>query len=149
MKFFKSLRARHWAWTLVLATAGIWWPGFVLATPPDFLQESIDPGVLVFCMVVAIIGSVIKIIGYLASQMPGRAGVIGVSVELAGLILASVGPASYILASLFGFFAPGPVVNFSSAFILACSIAAMYLYRAIVIVPRFIFEAHDSAKDDS
>jgi hypothetical protein len=24
----------------------------------------------------------------------------------------------------------------------------VYLYRAIVIVPRFIFEAHDSAKDD-
>lgn len=149
MNYFKNLRLRHFAWSLVLAVSAVWWPLFVIATPPEFLQRSIDPGVLIFCMAVATIGGIVKIFGYLASQIPGKIGTIGVSVELVGLILASVGPLSYIVASLYGFWEPGLDVSFSSAFILACAIAAIFLYRAIVIVPRFIFEAHDSAKDDA
>lgn len=148
MNYLKRLRARHWAWASVLAIAAVWWPLFVITSPPEFLQQSLDPGILVFCMVVALIGGIIKISGYLASQMPGKLGVVGVSVELAGLILASVGPVSYLVISVYGFWMPEIVINFSSAFILACAICAMFLYRAIIIVPRFIFEAHDTAKDD-
>jgi len=149
MNYIKNLKVRHVAWAFVLGIVSVWWPSFVIATPPDFLQENIDPVVLIVCMVVALIGGIVKIFGYLASQMPGKVGTLGVSVELVGLILAAVGPLSYIAVSLYGFWEPGVDVNFSSAFILACGVAAIFLYRAIIIVPRFIFEAHDPAKDDA
>lgn len=150
MKNLTRLRARHWAWVLVLVIIGVWWPAFIVSTPPEFLQQAVDAGVLNFCMIVALIGTVIKIFGYLGSQMPGKTGVIGVSVELAGLILASVGPVSYLVISIYSFSRPDVVeLTFGSAFIFACALCAVYLYRAIIIVPRFIFEAHDSAKDDA
>lgn len=149
MNYIKNLKVRHYAWAFVLAIVSVWWPLFVINTPPTFLRENIDPTILMVCMAVALFGGCIKIIGYLGSQLPGKAGTLGVSVELVGLILASVGPLSYIAVSLYGFWEPGVDVNFSSAFILACGVAAIFLYRAIIIVPRFIFEAHDSAKDDA
>jgi hypothetical protein len=148
MKIFNRIRARHWAWVFVLAIIGIWWPAFIISAPPEFLQIVVDPGILNFCMIVALVGTIIKISGYLGSQMPGKAGVIGVSVELAGLILASVGPVSYLIISVYSFAQPHVELSFGSAFIFACALCGVYLYRAIVIVPRFIFEAHDSAKDD-
>jgi hypothetical protein len=148
MNYFKRLRARHWAWASVLAVAAVWWPLFIISTPPDFIQTSIDPGILIFCMVVATVGGVIKILGYLASQLSGRVGVIGVSVELAGLCLSAVGPAAYLVISLYGIWAPDVSVEINSGFILAVAVLTMYLYRAIIIIPRFIFEAHDEAKDD-
>lgn len=149
MSYFKRLRARHWAWALVLAIVGIWWPLFIITTPPEFIQITADPGILVVCMAVAMFGTIIKIGGYFASQMPGKTGVIGVSVELAGLILASVGPVSYLVISGAAFLSPETAIGINSAFIFACALCAVYLYRAIIIVPRFIFEAHDPAKDDN
>lgn len=150
MNYLRKLRARHFAWVAVLAIVGIWWPLFILTNPPEFLiQTTADNiGVINFAMIVSLIGSCIKICGYLGSQMPGKVGVIGVSIELAGLILASVGPVSYLVVSVYGFLAPHSDLTFGSAFIFACALCAVYLYRAFVVVPRFLFEAHDSAKDD-
>ena len=151
MKFFKNLKARHWAWVAVLGILGIWWPAFIITTPPEFVTESLaNPGILNFCMSVAIFGAITKIFGYLASQGAGKAGVIGVSVELAGLILSTVGPVSYILVSLNALVAENTTLSFpNSALILAFAVLAIYIYRAIIIVPRFFFEANDTAKDDN
>lgn len=150
MSYLKRLRARHYAWASVLAVAGVWWPLFIITTPPEFLQVSVNPGILNFCMAVACFGAFVKIGGYLASQMPDKAGVIGVSVELAGLILAVVGPLSYILISFSASIndTVGSVGFPNSGTIFAAAVCLIYLYRAIIIVPRFIFEAHDSAKDE-
>lgn len=150
MNYFKMLRARHWAWVLVLAIVGIWWPAFILTMPPEFVQQTVNPGVLNVCMVVALFGTIVKIFGFLASQLPDRLGVIGVSVELAGLILASIGPASYVVISAAAAYENSTETVFpNSGFIFAIALCAVFLYRAIIIVPRFFFEAHDSAKDDA
>jgi len=148
MKNLKRLRVRHYAWSVVLGIAGIWWPLFIIASPPEsFVQGRVDTLILNICMSVAVVGSATKILGYLASQFPGRVGVLGVSVELVGLILAAVGPFAYIASSL-ALIADGEA-RFNSAVIFAIAILAMYLYRAIIIVPRFFFEAHDTAKDET
>jgi hypothetical protein len=146
--FFKRLRARHYAWATVLAIVGIWWPAFILATPPEFIREGrVDLLVLNVCMAVGLIGGITKISGFLASQQPGRVGVLGVSVELTGLILAFVGPFAYLSTSISvsAYTPERPLVN--SAVILAIAIMAMYTYRAIILVPRFRREAHDSSKE--
>lgn len=150
MNFFKNLKARHWTWAVVLAILGIWWPAFIITSPPEFVTDSLsNPGILNFCMSVAIFGTITKIIGYLASQVPGKPGVIGVSVELAGLILSTVGPISYLLVNLNALITDTPTLVFpNSAFILAIAVLVIYIYRAIIIVPRFFFEANDSAKDN-
>lgn len=147
MKQLKVLRARHWAWATFLAIAGIWWPAFIMSTPPEFLVQAINPGVINVCMTVALIGAVIKILGYLASQLPGRTGVIGVSVELAGLIMAFVGPASYIGVSLVEITSPNASISINSGFIFAFALCVVFVFRAIIIVPRFLFEAHDPSKE--
>lgn len=147
MKYLKLIRARDWAWTSVLAITGIWWPLFIVTSPPDFIQVSVNPAILVICMVVATFGAAVKIFGYLGTRMPGKVGVVSVSIELAGLILATLAPVSYVVASIAGFLDPSTPINFSSAFILACAILAMYAYRAIIVIPRFRLEAHDPNKE--
>lgn len=145
-KFFKRLRPRHWAWASVLVCAGIWWPTYILVSPPPFLKGNVDPVILSICMVIAIFGAALEIFGYLASQQPGRLGVLGVSVELIGLILASVGPVAYLVSYSYLLWQGSGDVNFGSAFILAVTITVLYSYRAVIVVPRFRSEAHDPAK---
>lgn len=144
--FFKRLKLRHWAWIHVLAAAGIWWPLHIIFTTPEFLSRNVDDFVLHICMWTAVFGAVVKITGFAMSQQPGKTGVLGVSVELAGLILASIGPVAYLGA--YGYLLiTGADLNFSSAFIFAYAMCAVYLYRAIILVPRFRREAHDPAKE--
>lgn len=145
--FFRRLSPRHWAWAHVLAVVGIWWPLFVIFTPPEFLQNNVDPILLLICMWIATFGSALKIGGFLSSQQPGRLGVIGVSVELVGLILSVLGPIAYIFSYLYVLLATDTDLAFGSGLILAYGVLSIYLYRAIILVPRFLKEAHDPAKE--
>lgn len=149
MKTIRHIRARNWAWASVLAIVGIWWPAFIIFSPPDFLTDAVDPNILIICMSVALFGSIVKICGYLASQLPGKAGVLGVSSELVGLILSAVGPFTYLAISTYTFMHPIGDLKLNSAFIFACAVITIYIYRAFIIVPRFLSEAHDPSKDDS
>lgn len=148
--FFQRLKPRHYAWASVLAIVGIWWPSFILATPPEFIIEgSVNLLVLNICMIITMIGAVTKIIGYFGSQQQGKIGVIGISVELVGLVLAAVGPFAYIAVSLaVGLDEENSKQIVNSAVIFAVGIFVMYVYRAMVIVPRFLREAHDEFKEE-
>ncbi len=143
-QFFSNLRLRHYAWAHVLIAAAIWWPLHIIFTTPDFLRENVNPVALFACMWIGLVGGIVKIAGFLASQQPGRAGVLGVSVELIGLALALAAPIAYIFS--YGSLLTTELVNFGSAFIFAYAIIAMYLYRATILIPRFRKEGSDSSK---
>lgn len=145
--FFQRLRARHYSWATVLAIVGIWWPTYIIFTPPEFIREGpVDFNFLTIAMLVGVLGSGTKISGYLASQQTGKLGVLGVSVELVGLVLAAVAPFAYLAVT--GAVAISEGRDFlNSASILAIAIMAMYAHRAVIIVPRFLREAHDESKE--
>lgn len=143
--FFSRLRLRHGAWCLIIAVIGVWWPLYVLVTPPTFIQGNVDPVIMTICMIVAVTGGFLSILGYLSSQQSEKVGVIGVSIELVGVILAAVGPVSYI-ASFVSALSSGNV-NFGSALILAVGAFCIHLYRSVIIVPRFRLEAYDPTKE--
>jgi hypothetical protein len=146
--FFGNLKFRNYVWASVLATIGIWWPSFIILKTPEFLDGNVDFSVLYLCMIVAIIGALIKIIGYSMSVQPGSIGVIGVSVELAGLILASIGPLAYVLSYIvIWFLYPQDSPGMSSSVILAIAVCLIYVYRATILIPRFFREAHDPNKE--
>ena len=145
--FFRALNPRHWAWVHVIIAAGIWWPAFLLSSPPEFLEWNLDHTVLALSMGTAILGAVLMVFGFLCSQQTGKPGVLGVSIELVGIILASVGPVVYLVAYTYLLILDADDVNFGSAFVLAYTICALYLYRATIVVPRFRKEAHDDSKE--
>lgn len=146
MGYLRRLRGRHWAWIHFLLAVGVAWPLFVIFSPPEFIIGFLDPIVLTVSMWVALIGTLTTIWGYASSQQEGRIGVIGISIELAGLILAIVGPASYAVTRIFILLSPESV-GLSSGLFFSYALFAVFLYRLVVVVPRFRFEARDPAKE--
>lgn len=148
MNYLKRLRARHWAWMNFLASIGIAWPLFMLLTPPELIAGALNPAVLAISMIVSLVGTGVALFGYFASQQRGKLGVIGVSIELSGLILSFIGPAAYLLIRLYLLTQPADPPNIlSSPLFFAYSLCAVYLYRFVIVIPRFRFEARDPNKE--
>lgn len=145
-KYFKRMRARHWAWMSFLFFSGVAWPTFMLLTPPELVTDILDPTVLFAAMVISLIGTLVTMFGYFASQQVGKLGVIGVSLELSGLSLSVLGPAAYLITRVYEWFTPDSD-GLTSAVLFTCSVLAVYIYRFVIVIPRFRFEAHDPNKE--
>lgn len=129
-----------------LAVIGIGWPIFVIVGPPEFISGFLDPIVLTVCMWVCMIGSITALWGYASSQCGGKLGVIGVSIELAGLILAIVGPLSYVVTRIFLLLSPESI-GLTTTMIFAYAILSIFIYRLATVIPRFRLEAYDPTKE--
>jgi len=146
MKYIKRLRARHWAWLNFLCIVGLIWPIFMLVAPPVQITEVISPVIYEVIMGLSFFGTCLAMFGYFASQQVGRIGVIGVSLELAGLILSSLGPAALLLTRIFLLFEPH-FEPLSTVLFYDWAVCAIFLYRFVIVIPRFRFEAHDPTKE--
>jgi len=146
VKYFRRLRARHWAWLNFLAIVGIAWPTFMLVAPPAQITEVIDPVIYSVIMGLSLAGTILAMFGYFASQQVGSLGVIGISLELAGLILAFIGPAALFVTRVFLLFEPH-LEPLSTVLFYDWAVCAIFLYRFVIVIPRFRFEAHDPAKE--
>lgn len=147
MKYFKRLRARHWAWLHFLVSIGIAWPLFMMLTPPELIAGALNPAILAIAMGVSLVGTVIAGYGYFASQQLDKLGVIGVSIELSGLILSFIGPSAYLVIRLYLLNQPDTLGLLTSPLFFAYSLCAVYLYRFVIVIPRFRFEAQDPSKE--
>ena len=67
-KYFSRLRARNWAWLHFLAAVGIAWPIYMIVAPPQIISWVLDSITLDIAMTVSLIGTVIAMFGYFASQ---------------------------------------------------------------------------------
>lgn len=148
MEYLKRLKARHWAWLHFLAIIGVAWPVFMLVTPPELIVGVLNPSILAIAMFVSLLGSLTAMAGYFASQQQEKIGVIGVSIELSGLILSVIGAGSYFVTRVYMLFLPETAGELTSTLFFAYALCAVYLYRFVIIVPRFRFEAQDPSKDD-
>lgn len=147
MNYVKRLKARHWAWLQFLFVTGIVWPTFMLFSTPELIVGVLHPAILAIAMIVSFVGTIVSMFGYVASQQLGKLGVIGVSVELSGLILSILGPAAYFITRIYMLFLPETAGVLSSPLFFSYAICAVYLYRFVIVVPRFRFEAHDPNKE--
>lgn len=146
MKYLKRLKSRHWAWIHFKVATGVLWPLYMILTPPELLAGVVSPAIMTLCMVVSIIGTLASVVGYFFSQQLGKLGVIGVSIELSGLTLAVIGPGAYLLTRVYMLFLP-EYGGLSSGLLFAYALCAVYLYRFIILIPRFRFEAQDPSKE--
>lgn len=147
MKYLKRLKLRHWAWLHFLTIIGIAWPSFMLVTPPEVISDAVHPAILTVAYLVSLFGSIVAFIGYFASQQLDKIGVIGVSLELSGLVLSVVGPATYLFVRLYLLTLPDATGLLNSPLFFSYALCAVYLYRFIIVVPRFRFEARDPSKE--
>lgn len=146
MNYLKRLRAKNWAWLNFKFSVGVLWPLYMIFATPETLISAVDATILTVCMALSLLGNLASIVGYIFSMQPGKIGVIGVSIELSGVILAILGPGAYLLTRLSLLF--DPAFGLTTGIFFAYSLCAVYLYRLIVLVPRFRFEAHDPSKED-
>lgn len=147
MKYLKRLRARHWAWLHFLAVIGVGWPLFMIFTPPELIAGVLHPAILAIAMIVSLVGTLIAMFGYFASQQQDKLGVIGVSIELSGLILSILGPGAYFVTRIYMLFLPETAGVLSSPLFFSYALCAVYLYRFVIVLPRFRFEATDPSKE--
>jgi hypothetical protein len=143
--FLSHLNIQHWAWIHFKLSLGVTWAGLMLTSTPETISSSFSPEFIPLWTVPTIVGAVVSIFGMMMyAQPPSKVKVIGVSIELAGLCLFAIGPFVYFLtriALLETSSQGGPLAAFSY------SMLAVLLFRFIVVVPRFWFEAHDPRKD--
>lgn len=145
MNFFSRIKVRHWAWINFLFATGIGLPLSTLVNPNWIFRADIEHVILIAAMAVSILGTITTILGYLMSQQRGKAGTIGVSIELSGLCLSVLAPATYLLVQVASFFSPH---HLSLGGLIFCyALCAVYLYRFTIVVPRFRFEAHTPSEE--
>lgn len=145
--FFKRLKIRHYMSTLVYLLAGVLWPSFAAVHPPIFLRDPLDTTILAICLWISVIGGLIQIFGYLSSQQGGKLGTLGVSIELVGLILISIAPIAYVVAFVGVIFFSTVTAPAEAASILILVVTAIYLNRAVILIPRFRYEANHTIEE--
>lgn len=141
---FKRLTLRHWSW-IHFKLAMLAWVGMLLAFTPTAVFGALG-GVVVLISAVTIGGALTGIIGLIMSAQTGRTAVIGISIELAGLLFMAAGPVAYLITQIF--LATLPAGNQRYALVLlAYVVCSALLCRILIVAPRVRQEAHDQSKD--
>jgi hypothetical protein len=146
---FSRLTPRHWGWIIFKLLVGVAWPLALIFTTPTTVLATVG-WVIFLIALTALGGGLLSVIGIVMSAQRGAAGVIGLSVELAGLCLFIVGPICYAIINLaltvtgyhnFHGYQFLPSAVFSTAMVSAI------VNRILIVAPLRSREAHDTTKD--
>lgn len=143
-KWLRRLTLRDWGWINFKIALGVLFPLFVLVSPPSALNATFSVVVYAW-LATTFIGGLTSTTGIIMSAQPGRVGVIGLTVELAGLIFMFAGPFLLLVVYLALWLARVEVRM--TAVGLTWSLCAALLARAAIIVPVYVREAHDTSKE--
>lgn len=147
MQVLKKLTLRNWAWVHFKLSLGVVWALTMAIWPPAGVVRTLEQPLISVWMILTIVGVLTSLVGYVMTQTGGKAGVVGVSVELSGLSFFAVGPLIYFFTQL-ALALTGAwderiaLAAFSYAM---CSVLA---YRFVVVILRFRREAHDESKEE-
>lgn len=146
MSYLKRLTPRHWAWLHFKIMLGVFWAVLMFVYTPYGIENALGRGLVTGWLLVTIIGCLTSVVGLVMTVGDGKVHVLGVSVELVGLILFSVGPVIYFFTQLALLF-NGDIRDRLALVVLAYAMCSVFIYRFVVIVPRYRQEARDETKE--
>lgn len=147
MGALRKLTLRHWVWIHFKVAMLAWVTALMIYTPTK-IHNALGLGVVLLFVAVTALGAVTSMVGIVMSAQSGtRTGVIGISVELAGLYFMSAGPAAYLLTQVWLVFTATDGNQRIALCFQAYLICAALLCRIVIVAPRRNREAHDSTKD--
>ncbi len=144
IKVFRNMRARDWGW-LHFKFAMAVWALLTLAAQPESINTAVANALVIVWFGLTMTGGVLSMVGIVMAAQPGRCSVIGISIELVGLILLFVGPFLFLVL----FVARGMMADDWkwSGIGLTYALSAAMLARVIMVLPRYLREAHDPTKE--
>ncbi len=137
-KSFRRVPLSSWAWVHFKLVLGVVYPVLAVFNNPLGVGDFISHPLLLVWLGCINFGAVASIVGIVLSAQTGRKGVIGVSVELIGLIFLFLGPLMITVTYLFD----GKLTSAA----LAWAIGSAVMARGFVVSRRFSYEAHDESK---
>lgn len=143
---FKKLSIRNLAWIHFKLALGVAWPIVFMIFPPTGPIVELERPLLNLWMSLTIFGTITSLVGYIMSLYEGKPGVLGVSIELAGLSLFSLGPLLYFLVQVY-LAATGEFELRAALCVFAYAMCSVIIYRFVMVLPRFRQEARDSEKE--
>ncbi len=146
VRALKRVRLQDWAWVHFKFALGIAWPLLTLAALPPSVN-TIQQGVVYAWFGLTIVGAILSIVGIIMSAQPGKAGVLGIPIELAGLVFLFAGPFLLFLVYMWLYFWPNGTEIRPTVIGLTWALWAGVLARSALILPRYRREAHDETKE--
>lgn len=145
MDVFRRLTLRHWSW-IHFKVAMLVWAAILLTYTPTAVAGALG-AVVILISVVTILGSLTSMVGIVMSAQHGtKVGVIGISVELAGLYFMGAGPLAYLITQLWlAVTLPGGSQRYALV-VFAYAMCVALTCRILIVAPRRNMEAHDPTK---
>lgn len=145
MGIFRKLTIRHWSW-IHFKVAMFVWAAILLGYTPTAVAGALGAVVLTIS-IVTMLGSVTSIVGIIMSAQYGtKAGVIGISVELAGLYFMGSGPLAYFITQLWLALTLPQGSQRYALVVFAYAMCVALTCRILIVAPRRNREAHDPTK---
>ena len=145
MGVFRKLTLRHWSW-IHFKFAMLVWAVVLLGYTPTAVAGALG-AVVITISTVTIVGSVTSIVGIVMSAQNGtKAGVIGISVELAGLYFMGAGPVAYFITQVWLALTLPEGSQRYALVVFSYAMCVALACRILIVAPRRNREAHDLTK---
>lgn len=143
--FIKRITLRRWSWIAFKASAFLWALHLILFTPP-VVAQTLQSTIFLLAGTI-MVGSLISIAGLVMVSQQGRTAVIGLSVELIGIILVTLSTAGYLWTQIhLAYTLPDGASRIAFCYLLVWIITAL-IARLVIVFPRRQQEGHDPRKD--
>lgn len=144
MKLLRNVSKQAWAWIHFKFAIGIAWPIMTLAQLPPTVSITVGHWLAIVWLSLSVLGASLAIAGLIMQAQPGRCAVMGIPVELVGLIFLFSGPFLFCLLYLIlGILGNGWRLV---AIGLCWGLSAAMIARMAMVIPKYLREAHDPTK---
>lgn len=145
-KVLSRLTPRHWSWLHFKLALLVWSLTFLRYTPIR-VDDTLGAQIVQLALGVTALGCLISMVGLIMSAQGGKAGVIGLSIELSGIYFTFAAPIVYFFTQVWlAASLPEGEQRYALGVYAYVVIAAM-ICRLVIVRPRRKREANDPSKE--
>jgi hypothetical protein len=143
-RWLRRMTLTDWSWVHFKASV-IAWAALLGAYTPEKVGDALG-GVITLVTTVVISGAAVSLVGLVMSAQTGRTRVVGIAIELGGLLIMAAGPVAYFGTQAYlALTSPDGDQRYALT-ALAYVFLAATLCRILLVLPMFNREAHDPLK---
>jgi hypothetical protein len=143
--FIKRITLRRWSWIFFKVGAFLWALHLILFTPPQVAE--VLPSTIYTLSATIMVGALISIGGLVMVSQHGRTAVIGLTVELVGIVLVALSTFGYLITQVYLVYSlPDGAGRIAFCYLLVWILLAL-VARFVIVFPRRQQEGHDPRKD--